>query len=114
MDALSGGGGFYLHILGARGRRLMRLGPFLEEDVLAEWQRLCGTTGLSMAIRLPNGSFLALHEQIGPVRCGPAPIPARRLVLNGRRPRFLSRRKPGLVPMAPGSGAGPIVLGPEA
>ncbi|MET0430489.1 MAG: hypothetical protein ABW026_18575 [Microvirga sp.] len=96
MDALSGGGGFYLHVLGARGRRLMRLGPFPEEDVLAEWQRLCATTGLSMTIRLPNGSFLALYDQIGPIRCGGAPIPARRLVLNGRRPRFLTRRKTGL------------------
>jgi hypothetical protein len=95
MDALSGAGGFYLHILGAKGRRLMRLGPFPEEDVLAEWQRLCGTTGLSMTIRLPNGSFLALHDQIGAVRCGRAAIPARRLVLNGRRPRFLTRRKVG-------------------
>jgi hypothetical protein len=95
MDALSGGGGFYLHVLGEKGRPLMRLGPFPEEDVLAEWQSLCDTTGLSMTIRLPNGSFLALYDQIGAVRCGKAPIPVRRLVLNGRRPRFLTRRKPG-------------------
>jgi hypothetical protein len=88
--------GFGLHILDGSGRPLLRLGPYAEEDVLAEWHRLGAVTGLPLTLLFPNGSVLALFDQMGPVRCGQARIPTRRTVLNGRRPRSLSRRKTGL------------------
>jgi hypothetical protein len=101
MELAAGPDGFGVAILNGDGQRLLTLGPFAEEDVVAEWRALAAAAGLPLVMLFPNGSVLALYDQVGPVRVEPTRTADRRKVLNGRRPRFLTRRKTGRIGKRP-------------
>ncbi|WP_210497308.1 DUF6101 family protein [Microvirga antarctica] len=92
------GPGFHLVLVNG-ARALMSLGPYAEEDVVAEWRSLGDKTGLPLMVRLANGATLTLMPQIGPVRVGPAEPAYRKGIVGGRRPRFLASRKIGRGPV---------------
>src|SRR4051794_6255740 len=50
MDLVSGEDGFRLSLLDREGATLMKLGPYREEDVVAEWQGLGAAACLPLAI----------------------------------------------------------------
>jgi hypothetical protein len=74
---------------------LLRLGPYAEEDVVAEWRALGAAAGLPLTVRFPNGSVMALCRQVGRLQVGPLWPRSRHKLLTSRRPRFLTRRKTG-------------------
>lgn len=80
---------------------LLRLGPYAEEEVVAEWRTLAAAAGLPLTVRLPNGSVVALGRQVGRLPVGPLWPRSRHKLLTSRRPRFLTRRKTGRVPGRP-------------
>lgn len=92
---------FGLAVVDAAGNSLLPLGPFPEEDVVALWRGLGASSGLALLIETADGSREAAYEQIGPVQLGAIRIRRRHGLLNGRRPRFLVRRKTGRVPVRP-------------
>ena len=70
-------------------------------EVVADWRAWARVLGLPMLIVEVDGSWRALDERIGQVTVG-GPKPRRaRSVMNGRRPRFLTRRKMGVRPREP-------------
>ena len=75
------------------GRILVGLGPFEEHEVVAIWRGLAKSSGLPLAIAGPDGQLGFPWPQIGPLQLGPALARRRMPILNGRRPRFLVRRK---------------------
>lgn len=92
---------FELAVLGVGGEDLVRLGPFDEEDVIAEWRRLGAASGLPLVVVGEAGEIAAPYPQIGPLKLGAVRLRRRHNLLNGRRPRFLSRRKVGRLPVRP-------------
>jgi hypothetical protein len=80
---------------------LMELGPFPEEDIVAVWRAMSRDSGLPLMIERANGDILCPFPQMGRVRLGEIHIRRRYGLLNGRRPRFLVRRKTGLMPSRP-------------
>lgn len=88
-------------VSGEGGATLMSLGPFAEEDVIAVWRSLAATSGLPLAILYPDGTAEHLSAQIGRLKLGPIRVRRRLVVLNGRRPRFLVKRKFGRWPTRP-------------
>ncbi|HZH51521.1 MAG TPA: DUF6101 family protein [Microvirga sp.] len=80
---------------------LLHLGPYAEEDVVAEWRALAAAAGLPLTVRLPNGSVVALCRQVGRLPVGPVWPRSRHKLLTSRRPRFLTRRKTGRFPSRP-------------
>ena len=89
---------FDIALVDAEARPLMVLGPFPEDDVVAVWRSLAGTSGLPLMLQDAQGAVQSPFPQIGPLRLGEVRI--RRLygLLKGRRPRFLVRRKPARLP----------------
>ena len=83
------------------GAPALTLGPFPEEDVIATWRSLAATTGLTLMMRAWNGGTQPLACQIGRLRLGPPSTRRRFATLGQRRPRFLTRRKPGRLPTRP-------------
>lgn len=92
---------FHLILLDAANGALLALGPFGEDEVVAEWRALAAATGLELKIQLPNGAILSPYPQIGRVFLGPLRQRRRHGLLARRRPRFLTRRKVGSVPLRP-------------
>lgn len=88
-------------IAGEGATTLLSLGPFPEEDVIAIWRALAAASGLPLAIAYPDGSVECLSAQIGRLKLGPTRLRRRLVVLNGRRPRFLVKRKFGRWPARP-------------
>ena len=62
---------------------------------MAEWRSLGARTGLSLMVRMANGSTLTLVAKLGDVIVGPTQPDYRKGVLGSRRPRFLARRRTG-------------------
>jgi hypothetical protein len=88
-------------LLDAEDRAIFRVGLYPEEEVIAAWQAVGLATGLPLVVQAENGEVVAAFPQIGRVRLG-TPGQRRRLVLlAGRRPRFLTRRKTGRFPRRP-------------
>jgi hypothetical protein len=92
--------GFHL-VLVSGTSALMALGPYTENDVVAEWRLLGAKTGLPLMVRLANGSTLTLVAQIGNVSVGAAEPGYRKGALSGRRPRFLACRRTGRLQAMP-------------
>ena len=65
------------------------------------WRRAGADSGLPLLIGRTDGSYDMPYPQIGGLRLGEIPIRRRRGALNGRRPRFLTRRKTGRLPVRP-------------
>jgi hypothetical protein len=88
-------------LLDAESWAIFRVGLYPEEEVIAAWQAVGLATGLPLVVQAENGEVVAAFPQIGRVRLG-IPGQRRRLVLlAGRRPRFLTRRKTGRFPRRP-------------
>jgi hypothetical protein len=98
---LDDGDCFRLVLLDAANTPLLVLGPYGEEDVVAEWRKLAVTSGLVLKIQLPNGAVLTPYPQIGRVLLGATRQRRRHGLLAHRRPRFLTRRKTGRFPLRP-------------
>ncbi|MCB5175426.1 MULTISPECIES: DUF6101 family protein [Microvirga] len=94
------GSGFHLVLLDGT-KALLTLGPYAEEDVVAEWRALGAAAGLPLTVRFSNGSVMALCRQVGRLQVGPLWPRSRHKLLTSRRPRFLTRRKTGCFPQRP-------------
>ena len=94
-------GAFRIHVVDRDGDIQVPLGPYGEEDVIAEWRRLAAASGLPLLYVAPDGSLRQVHSQIGRLRLGEKRDGRRLAVLSGRRPRFLVRRKPSRLPVRP-------------
>ena len=71
-------------------------------DVVAEWQLWARVFGLPLLVADPAGSLREPFRRLGGVRIGPpAPRRRRRNVIKARRPSFLLRRRPGIMPELP-------------
>jgi hypothetical protein len=92
---------FVLVVLDEKNAALMILGPYPEEDAVAEWRALGRSTGLALKIQLSNGSVATVYPQIGRILLGPTRQRRRHGLLAHRRPRFLTRRKPARFPARP-------------
>ena len=64
-------------------------------EVVADWKAWARVLGLPMLIVEVDGSWREIETRIGQVVVGRARPRRARSVMNGRRPRFLTRRKTG-------------------
>jgi hypothetical protein len=72
-----------------------------DTDVIAEWRLWSSTLGLPLLIEGLDGALIAAEKRLGAVDIA-RPRPRRRhALLNGRRPRFLTRRRTGTLPIVP-------------
>ncbi len=92
---------FALLLVDAQDGVLARLGPFTEEDVVAIWRDCAARTGLPRMILREDGQFAEVSRQIGRLSLGRSRQRRRVGLLNGRRPRFLVRRKTARLPARP-------------
>jgi len=92
---------FELLLIDAGGGVLARLGPFGEEDVVAQWRDCAAKTGLPRMIVREDGQVAEVTRQLGPLALGRSRQRRRVGLLNGRRPRFLVRRKTARLPARP-------------
>lgn len=92
---------FAVVLLDREGRLLHRIGVLPEEEVVAVWQALGLATGLPLVAQDEDGEILELCPQLGRVRLGRVRQQRRQVLLSGRRPRFLTRRKTGRFPRRP-------------
>jgi hypothetical protein len=92
---------FAIALVDAYGDTLLGLGTFSDEDAVAVWRRAGADSGLPLLIGRTDGSYDMPYPQIGRLRLGEIRIRRRRGALNGRRPRFLTRRKTGRLPVRP-------------
>ncbi len=92
---------FEIALIDHRDTCVMVLGQFEEDEVVAVWRRLAAQTGLLLMLENPDGSLSAPYPQVGAVQLGAIRIRRRHGLLNGRRPRFLTRRKTGRQPARP-------------
>src|SRR3954463_7730744 len=68
------------------------------DDVVAEWQLWSRVLGVPMLLKGQDGVLREPYPRIGAVRCkAPAPRRRRRAALHRRRPKFLVRRRPGVM-----------------
>lgn len=88
-------------VVDAGGETLLRLGPFGDEDVIAVWRALGAASGLPLMMADESGRLQNLYAQVGRLHLGPIRIRRRHGLLNGRRPRFLVRRKTTRLPQRP-------------
>lgn len=95
------GDDFRIVVIDEAGSDFMALGPFDEDEVLERWRSLAHASGLPRLVRGPDGD-VACAEPIYPgLRAGRVHDRGRLVVLTGRRPRFLVRRKAGRLPQRP-------------
>lgn len=66
-----------------------------QEDAVALWRDVGRTSGLPLLLETGEGTISEPFPQLGRVALGPTRIRRRYALLAGRRPRFLTRRKPG-------------------
>lgn len=67
-----------------------------QDDAVAMWRACGASSGLPLLIETSDGCVSQPYPQIGRLALGPVRIRRRHAFLNGRRPRFLMRRKPGI------------------
>ena len=65
------------------------------DDAVALWRDCGRTSGLPLLLETDDGVISEPYPQVGRLALGPIRIRRRYSVLNGRRPRFLTRRKAG-------------------
>ncbi len=92
---------FALLLVDEAGATLGRLGPYADDDVVAIWRDCSARTGLPRMIVREDGSLATVSHQLGRVALGTTRTRRRHGLLNGRRPRFLVRRKTGMLPVRP-------------
>lgn len=92
---------FDLLVVDAEGATLTRLGPFLEDDVVAIWRDCSARSGLPRMIVREDGRLATVSRQLGSVALGATHARRRPGFLTNRRPRFLVRRKTGNLPVRP-------------
>lgn len=66
-----------------------------QDDAVALWRDCGRASGLPLLLETSDGAISEPFPQIGRVALGPIRIRRRHSFLNGRRPRFLVRRKTG-------------------
>jgi len=66
-----------------------------QDDVVALWRDCGAASGLPLLLETSDGAITEPYPQIGRLALGPTRIRRRHSFLNGRRPRFLVRRKTG-------------------
>ena len=92
---------FALLVVDADGEVLARLGAFADEDVVAVWRDFAARSGLPRMIVREDGGVATVGHQLGRVLLGKVKQRRRVGSLNGRRPRFLVRRKAARLPARP-------------
>lgn len=92
---------YELVLVDRSGATLLALGSFPDDEAVAAWRELGADSGLELMIENADGALERPYPQIGRVLLGPVRIRRRHGFLNGRRPRFLSRRKTGEMPLRP-------------
>lgn len=88
------GAAFRVEAIDASGRGQVSLGPYQDEEVVAVWRSLAAASGLPLMVAAPDGTYSQPYPQLGRIVLGASPEMRRTVVLSGRRPRFLVRRKP--------------------
>ncbi|POR49629.1 DUF6101 family protein [Bosea psychrotolerans] len=78
-----------------------------QDDVVALWRDCGRASGLPLLIETSDGVISEPYPQLGRLALGPVRIRRRHSFLNGRRPRFLVRRKTGRL------GERPVVVAGE-
>jgi hypothetical protein len=72
-----------------------------DQNVIAEWRLWGATLGLPLLMEGLDGRTVAAEERLGDIEVS-RPRPRRRhALLSGRRPRFLTRRRTGKLPLVP-------------
>lgn len=71
------------------------------DEIVADWRAWGKILSLPLLIVEADGSWHPVEQRIGAVDVRPARPRRRRTILTRRRPRFLVRRKPGLIPELP-------------
>ncbi|MET7245233.1 DUF6101 family protein [Methylobacterium sp. EM32] len=92
---------FAVTLLDRSGDPVMRLGIWGDDEVVAVWRRLGAESGLPLVVIQEDGAVSPMGEQIGRVKLGVVRIRRRHGLLAHRRPRFLTRRKTGRLPLRP-------------
>ena len=100
-DGVAAPGAFELVLTDEDGRRLLQLGTYSDEDVVAVWRTLGASSGLPLVIEDAEGVVHQPFPQVGRVQLGQSRMRRRHGSLSGRRPRFLTRRKTGRLPIRP-------------
>ncbi len=80
------------------------------EDAVAVWRSASAETGLAMMVETADG-LQAPFPQLGRLALGPIRIRRAHGILNGRRPRFLKRRKTARLPDRPVMVRGSVLSG---
>lgn len=71
------------------------------EDAVALWRDLGGVSGLPLLLETVDGTVCEPFPQLGRVALGQTRLRRRYSLLGNRRPRFLTRRKPGRLAQLP-------------
>ena len=91
---------FELTLTSGNGRSVT-IATVCEEEAVALWRDCGRSTGLPLLLETPEGAITEPYPQLGRVALGPIRIRRRHGLLNGRRPRFLVRRKTGRLSLRP-------------
>lgn len=89
------------------GGRSVTIAVIDQDDAVALWRDCGRTSGLPLLLEGVDGVISEPFPQLGRVALGPIRIRRRHAFLNGRRPRFLVRRKTGRL------GERPVVVAGE-
>jgi hypothetical protein len=92
---------FLIQVCGSDEAERLDLGPFDYEEVVAVWRRLAASSGLPLLLPGPDGVLQQPYPQIGRLLVGPVTERRKAAVLNGRRPRFLTKRRASRLPRRP-------------
>lgn len=105
------GESFELVLVHATPERSLVVGVFDADEIIASWRAFAATSGLPLLLERSDGTLEAAYDQMGRVRLGQIRIRRRHGLLNGRRPRFLVRRKTARLPDRPVMVRGREMLG---
>ena len=85
---------FQLALTAGDGRSIV-VATVDQEDAVALWRDCGRASGMPLLLETSDGEISEPFPQIGRVALGPTRLRRRHSLLNGRRPRFLVRRKTG-------------------
>ncbi|KRE18042.1 hypothetical protein ASE63_02315 [Bosea sp. Root381] len=97
---------FQLALTAGDGRSIV-VATVDQEDAVALWRDFGRASGMPLLLETSDGDISEPFPQIGRVALGPIRVRRRHSFLNGRRPRFLVRRKTGRLAERP------VVVGGE-
>lgn len=81
------------------------------DEAVAVWRSASAATGLAMMVETADGLLQAPFPQLGRVALGAICIRRAHGIMNGRRPRFLKRRKTAHMPDRPVMVSGEVLSG---